>query len=528
MLEIKNERYQSYYYTLRSSQEIDNVVAKIASKSGSCLLVYLASYMQNTVLFHNLKTTLEKTFPKLRLHVVPNIKDNPTELIVFTYKNEETLCEDVEAEHTLLFKEARHNIQARQDLYEAKNELVKRYFLDSLTRLPNHYQLRHDLDAEDTYTYIVVHIDNFKLINDFYGFIVGDFLLECLSETLRVIVGDGRLYKTNGADFAILLADNRDFYALEQYLKNLNESCKGLKYQYHDNDIFVDLTFAASDSDSKVDIFSKVNMALQYAKNMRLPYWIYEDSMQFKDVYESNLRISIKVREAIENSGIVPYFQPILSNKTGKIIKYECLARLVDSQGNVLPPNQFLPIAKTIKVYSHVTTTIMDKAFEVFKDNEYPFTLNISIDDIMSVEIYNFIMNKLKETQMGNRVIFELLESEHIEDYNKVSRFITEVRRLGAKVAIDDFGSGFSNFSYLSRIKVDYLKIDGSLIKNVDSDKNSEVVVQTIVDFAKKLGIETIAEYVHSSTVLAKVKLLGIDFSQGYYIDEPLPRLPDE
>ena len=128
---------------------------------------------------------------------------------------------------------------------------------------------------------------------------------------------------------------------------------------------------------------------------------------------------------------------------------------------------------------------------------------------------------KLKNSKVSDKVTFEILESDAIEDFVKVERFINEVRRYGAKIAIDDFGSGYSNFSYLTKIRADYIKIDGSLVKDIDVDNNSLIVVETIVEFARKLGIKTVAEYVHSSDVLDKVRELGIDFSQGFYIDEP-------
>ncbi len=139
----------------------------------------------------------------------------------------------------------------------------------------------------------------------------------------------------------------------------------------------------------------------------------------------------------------------------------------------------------------------------------------------MCSEIFRFIIEKLKNSKASHRVIFELLESDAIEDYKKVDRFISEVKRYGAKVAIDDFGSGYSNFSYLTRVNVDIIKIDGSLIENIDVDQNAYIVVETIIEFAKKLGIQTVAEYVHSSVIMDAVKNLGVDFSQGFYIDEP-------
>ncbi len=139
----------------------------------------------------------------------------------------------------------------------------------------------------------------------------------------------------------------------------------------------------------------------------------------------------------------------------------------------------------------------------------------------MSSEIFNFIVEKLKTSKSSKRVIFELLESDAIEDFKRVDRFIAEVKRYGAKIAIDDFGSGYSNFGYLTKMNADFIKIDGSLVKNIDVDKNALLVVETIVEFAKKLGVKTIAEHVHSGMIMDMVKKLGVDYSQGFYIDEP-------
>jgi EAL domain-containing protein (putative c-di-GMP-specific phosphodiesterase class I) len=243
--------------------------------------------------------------------------------------------------------------------------------------------------------------------------------------------------------------------------------------------------------------------------------------MNFENEYKRNLELSETVREGVENSRVVPFFQAIIDNETGKIDKYECLARLIDKEDKILSPALFIPIAKKIKVYSEVTKTIVDKSFEIFEDTDFTFNINLSIEDIVNSEIFYFIINKLKHSNAASRVTFELIESETIKDFNKVERFINEVKRYGASVAIDNFGSGYSNFSYLMRMQVDYIKIDGSLIENIDTDKQSLFVTETIVDFAKKLGVKTIAEYVHSSSVMNVVKNLGIDYSQGFYIDKP-------
>jgi EAL domain-containing protein (putative c-di-GMP-specific phosphodiesterase class I) len=243
--------------------------------------------------------------------------------------------------------------------------------------------------------------------------------------------------------------------------------------------------------------------------------------MGFENEYEKNLKISNVVRHAVEKSKIVPYFQPIIDNKTQEVYKYECLARLLDENNNVISPTLFIPIAKRTKVYNEVTKIIIDKSFDVFEDNEYEFSINLSMEDIINSEMFNYILEKLKNSNASKRVVFEILESEAIEDFDKIIRFINEIKRYGAKIAIDDFGDGYSNFSYLIKMNVDLLKIDGSLIKNIDKDKNSYLVVETIVNFANRLGIQTIAEFVHSSTIMDMVKEMGIDYSQGFYIDKP-------
>ena len=122
---------------------------------------------------------------------------------------------------------------------------------------------------------------------------------------------------------------------------------------------------------------------------------------------------------------------------------------------------------------------------------------------------------------MGNRIIFEIIESEGIENFEQVLEFINDTKQYGAKIAIDDFGTGYSNFEYLMKLKVDYIKIDGSMIKSIDTDKNSQMVTQTIVEFAKKMKIQTIAEFVCSKNVFDKVTELNVDYAQGYYFGEP-------
>ena len=396
-----------------------------------------------------------------------------------------------------------------------------------MTKFSIVYVVSNFLDDNYEFVIIIFNIDNFQTINNFYGFIVGDYVIEKVGKYLKKYVEKHSVYRLSGDEFAFILDEKVSFYELKDYLAKVYDDIKDIVIEYQGINIYVDFTLASSINIDHKNIFSKVSMALKYAKQVGLPFWIYEDRMNFEDEYERNLELSGIVREAVLNSRVVPYYQSIVDNKTSKIKKYECLARLIGSDGKILSPVLFIPVAKKIKVYNVVTRTIIDKSFETFENSEFDFSINLSIEDIMSSEIFNFIIEKLKASKASSRVTFEILESDAIEDFKKVERFISEVKRYGAKIAIDDFGSGYSNFAYLTKMSADYIKIDGSLIKDMDVDRNAHLVVETIVEFARKLGIKTVAEFVHSSIIMEKVKELGIDYSQGFYLDEPSIGLGD-
>ena len=506
-------------YKISSSTEIEYIVDKIFKDAREHIYVQISAHSHNTDLVQNLTLLLKNQSLDIKITFIKAEDKNEVKIIVYSLNSPFTKDE-------LLYQLQEKTLSAEENLKDCKTQLVSKYFSDQLTGFPNLYQLRRDVQDVEDRTYISLTIDNFKLINDFYGFIVGDYILEQMILKLKNGIPNAKIYRISGAEFAILIDELMDFYTLKNYLTELNDRLKNLSFRYQDNVIFTNITLASSAGKNYDNLFSKVSMALKYAKKMHLPFWIYEDRMDFEGEYKLNILTSFRVKRAVENSGVVPYFQPIICNQTGKIVKFESLARLIDEAGTIISPLQFIPITKTIKVYNQVTKTLIEKSFEVFKDNEYEININLSIEDIMSAEIYTFIMDSLKKYDIGERVTFELLESEAIIDYKKITRFITEVKRFGAKIAIDDFGSGYSNFSYLTKIQVDYIKIDGSLIKNIDVCENSKLITQTIIEFAKKMRIKTVAEYVHSSTVASAVKELGIDYSQGFYIDEPRAKLP--
>ena len=165
------------------------------------------------------------------------------------------------------------------------------------------------------------------------------------------------------------------------------------------------------------------------------------------------------------------------------------------------------------------------KTFAVFGKSDYEFSLNLTLQDIINDETRILLYHTLEHSSASNRVVFEIVESEGIENFDEVAEFIKTLKHYGCKIAIDDFGTGYSNFSYLSKLDIDYIKIDGSLIKNINNDADHLLTVESILFFARKKGIKTIAEFVEDEAILTTLISLGVDYSQGYLFSTPQPTI---
>lgn len=193
--------------------------------------------------------------------------------------------------------------------------------------------------------------------------------------------------------------------------------------------------------------------------------------------------------------------------------------------GKVVSPYLFLDISKKSGQYSRLTKRMIRKTFDYFKNNDYEFSLNLTFEDISMESTYRYVIDNIKKYNLASRIVIEIVESEKIQDFSLVNHFFEEIKELGCKIAIDDFGSGYSNFEYLIKLEADYIKIDGSLIKDILVNKGNENIIRMIIKFAKDQGIKTIAEFVSSKEIFDKVKELGVDYAQGYYIQEPFDKI---
>ncbi len=237
---------------------------------------------------------------------------------------------------------------------------------------------------------------------------------------------------------------------------------------------------------------------------------------------QNNLKVLKMIKKALDNSKIISYFQPIVDNTTQEIVKYESLVRLIDENNNVISPHFFLDIAKKGKYYSAITNRVLENSFKALNKTIKCITINISALDIEKPSTVEKIFELLESNYANaNRIVFELLEDEDVKDIEKITQFISKVKLYGVRIAIDDFGAGYSNFERLLKYQPDILKIDGSLIKHIETDNYSLSVVKTIVSFAKEQNIEMVAEYVENKNIYEILKNLGVEYSQGYYFGKP-------
>lgn len=398
--------------------------------------------------------------------------------------------------------------------------------IDQMTGLPNRIQMLEDMQKSTQPLLTIFSIDMFNDLNKFYGFEISEWMLKEVSGRLKSFFGQQvvGVYKLPSSEYAVLA---NEFGTLESWALKVEEFLEfssGNKLVHRDRDQSFPLTFTAGISFQKKGLLRHADLALKAAFDSQKPYLVYDDSMDDLEQFEDNIRWVGVIKDALSQDRIQPYFQPIVSNETGEIEKYETLVRLIDSQGRAITPFHFLEIAKHARLYPQITRRVFAKAFETFLDSDYEFSLNVSVDDLRDKETLAFIRNILTENpKQARQVVFELLESEGIENFDEVLNFIQMVKSFGGKIAIDDFGTGYSNFDYLVKLNIDILKIDGSLIKHIDVDKNSLLVVETLVEFANKFNMKTVAEFVDSNNVLNQVKRLGITYSQGFFLAEPQP-----
>lgn len=415
----------------------------------------------------------------------------------------------------------RHDVT---ELVKSREVLAHAANTDALTQLRNRFCLINDLETVKEPSLALIDIDRFSEINDFYGQGVGDQIIISLAQLLVTITkGKTKLYRL-GSDVFALLAESMEHQQFLSLLHQVSSEIRAKPFVVYLKPIPLETTIGVSFEPAS-KLLSTCDMALTIGKKQKVPFVVYAEELSLEKEYADNICWALKIKEALEEDRIITHYQPILNNKTGKIEKYESLVRLIDEEGKLVSPFFFLNIAKKSKQYHEITKRVIKSSFERFEHENISFSINLTIEDILSENFNTYFHLMLQTHDVKGKVVIELVESEGIENFDQVIQFINKAKECGCAIAIDDFGTGYSNFEYLLRLQPDFIKIDGSMIRYINSGEHTIEVVKTIVDFAKRTGIKTIAEYVCDEAVYNTVNGLGIDYSQGYYFGEPKEHL---
>jgi PAS domain S-box-containing protein/diguanylate cyclase (GGDEF)-like protein len=403
------------------------------------------------------------------------------------------------------------------ELRQSQESALRYAYYDQSTGLPNRQKLKIDMNERYPSACAIFNIARFREINDLFGVEAADNLLE---QVAGILMGfDLQVYRIGGDEFVVLFYDEVTRASLSKRIDQLLELLRVSVFTIADEAIAVRMNVGIAIGSNK--LLTHADIALHLAKEQKISYAFYEENANVEQVYRTNIAMTTAIHKALSEDRIVCHYQPIVDFVTGEIVKYETLVRMVGEDGAIIPPVQFLPVAKKTKLYPHITHAVLHQACHCFSKRSEEFSINLSIDDIEDAETVKYIMETMLATNTASRIVFEILESEGIENYESVVRFITEVKALGAKIAIDDFGTGYSNFEHVLKLDVDYIKIDGSLIRRVVEDSRHRIIVETIVDFARKIGAGTIAEFVSDEAIFLSLKSIGVDFSQGYFTGKP-------
>ncbi|MCK4874840.1 MAG: GGDEF domain-containing protein [Sulfurimonas sp.] len=398
---------------------------------------------------------------------------------------------------------------------------------DKLTNIPNRVALMKCIREIEYGSVFLLNVDNFNNVNNAYGFDIGDKVLIEISRLINIAKPSAlKLFRMNSDEFVLVSEEIMSSNELALTASSIISFFDQMEISIDDNiSIKISLSIGIAEGNSD-EVLNNARVAIkELREHARSSYKIYNPKSTFIKKQQENIYWVNKIKKAFEEENLTAYFQPIINNKTKKIEKYECLVRIIE-EGLLIPPIRFMEAFKLTGTLSLVTKTMIEQSFKKFSNTEYEFSINITSTDLYQEYLEGYLVKFAKKYSIDpSKVVLEILEDIDTLNSGETLSQLNSLRDKGFKIAIDDFGSQSSNFSRLLEFSPDYLKIDGSFIKNILTDEKSLLIVEVIILLCKRSDIKIIAEFVHSKEVQDKIEELGIEYSQGYYFGEPNPEL---
>ena len=397
--------------------------------------------------------------------------------------------------------------------------------IDPSYKFPNIQALRDKVETSVNPNGLFFQIRDFENITYLYGIDGSKRIVKSLLNSIidYCEIGDKEIFILNEDRFVIYWDTNEQYpteeleYFIKKLYKNINQKSFG------DGLFQSDIKINVVGNRIKENFVQIGILSLKEIVKKNIPY-VVSDSIyeEMTRNIEHTMKMIEYIDKAIEEDRVIPVYQPIMTSETKEIHKYECLVRIKKEDGSLMSPFFFLDIAKQSDQYPQITRIMIEKTFSYMKDKDCDFSINLNSIDMEDDELLKFLFNKIDEYNIHNRLIIELLEDESIHNFEIVLDFIKDIKRLGVKIAIDDYGSGYSNLDRIFQFKPDFLKIDGTIIKGITTDDTKVAIAKSAVYLSKQLGICTVGEFIADKELFDKAIEIGIDFLQGYYMSEPL------
>ncbi len=453
------------------------------------------------------------------------------------------------------YKDMWHTIKDKKEIWQGKIKNLdkegKSYYINSTIKpmldendnIVEYMAVRHDITnvtnvkeqlndiillADETIV-VFIEIEGFSNIINFYGeketYNIEEKFANILFNNIFEYCDFDGIFTLGDGIFAFAKDKKNCTLPMDKLISNLklfqqNISTKNITITDMEYDISILISLSYGE-----DVLENARYGLKELTKTTQDFIVANDFVKKEqETASNNIKVLKMIKQALNSNNIISYFQPIIDNKTQEIVKYESLVRLIDENDKVISPFFFLDISKKAKYYAQITNVVLENSFQALSQTDVDISINISVLDIEKQQTREKIFDLLEQYKdITSRIVFELLEDEDAKDFLLVKTFIEKVKEYGVKIAIDDFGAGYSNFERLMDYQPDILKIDGSLIKDIVTNDYSLSVVKAIVTFAKDQNIEIIAEYVENENIYKVLKELDINYSQGYYFSPPKP-----
>jgi len=477
----------------------------------------------------------EKSIQRVHKHITPSGEEEFIELITTPlYNKENELCAVVEVGHNIT-----EHLKIQKLLEEQKDALDYQAHYDALTALPNRVlfldRLKHSMDIakrdNNKVALIFIDLDHFKEINDSIGHHAGDYILkECAKRLRSILKKSDTVSRFGGDEFTIILEkiqnENEIVDTVQRLLYKLQEP-----YFYEHRKLYsgasIGISIYPENGSTDHELLKNADAAMYKAKESRNTYSFYTQIMTEKA--HERVILETKLREALKRDAFTLNYQPIINMKTKKVTGYEALLRWIDADGTIIYPDQFISIVEQTGLIIDIGKAILKSVFlqaAAWKKMHVEYekiSINISAKQLKDPEFLPYVEELLQSTECSPAWIeFEIIESFVIGDIVEAIEVLEKIRSIGINISLDDFGTGYSSLSYLKKLPINRLKIDKSFIDDIPFDENDKMITMTIINLAKYMNIEVLAEGVETE---AQEKFLlehECDLVQGFLYDKPL------